>query len=60
MDQAKSVSVKDSYHCCQISSCVVFDEGHLLEFVAQKALTYKVGEQTLASVLELLNSQSGS
>ena len=35
-------------------SCVVFDEGHLLEFAAQKALTYKVGEQTLASVLELL------
>ncbi|MFC9597059.1 ATP-dependent DNA helicase [Peribacillus butanolivorans] len=37
-------------------SCVVFDEGHLLEFSAQKALTYKVGEQTLASVLELLTA----
>lgn len=37
-------------------SCVVFDEGHLLEFAAQKALTYKVGEQTLASVLELLTA----
>ncbi|MEW5596103.1 ATP-dependent DNA helicase [Peribacillus frigoritolerans] len=37
-------------------SCVVFDEGHLLEFAAQKALTYKVGEQTLGSVLELLTA----
>ncbi|MFJ7857368.1 ATP-dependent DNA helicase [Peribacillus sp. NPDC097264] len=37
-------------------SCVIFDEGHLLEFSAQKALTYKVGEQTLASVLELLTA----
>lgn len=37
-------------------SCVIFDEGHLLEFSAQKALTYKVGEQTLDSVLELLTA----
>ncbi|WP_110927661.1 ATP-dependent DNA helicase [Bacillus massiliglaciei] len=36
-------------------SCVVFDEGHLLEFSAQKALTYKVGEETLETVLELLS-----
>ncbi|MFJ7745934.1 ATP-dependent DNA helicase [Peribacillus sp. NPDC097295] len=37
-------------------SCVIFDEGHLLEFSAQKALTYKVGEQTLDSILELLTA----
>lgn len=35
-------------------SCVVFDEGHLLEISAQKALTYKVSEAALANVLELL------
>lgn len=35
-------------------SCVVFDEGHLLEISAQKALTYKVSETALANVLELL------
>ncbi|MFJ7975345.1 ATP-dependent DNA helicase [Peribacillus sp. NPDC096379] len=35
-------------------SCVVFDEGHLLEYSAQKALTYKIGEATLATVLESL------
>ncbi|MBA9027758.1 MULTISPECIES: ATP-dependent DNA helicase [Bacillaceae] len=35
-------------------SCVVFDEGHLLEYSAQKALTYKIGEATLATVLEAL------
>ncbi|RFU64630.1 ATP-dependent DNA helicase [Bacillus sp. V59.32b] len=37
-------------------SCVIFDEGHLLEFSAQKALTYKVGEQTLATVLQSLTA----
>ena len=37
-------------------SCVVFDEGHLLELSAQKALTYKIGEQTLETVLELLSA----
>ncbi|WP_409288877.1 ATP-dependent DNA helicase [Peribacillus sp. SCS-37] len=37
-------------------SCVVFDEGHLLEFSAQKALTYKIGEQTLYTVLEQLSA----
>ncbi len=36
-------------------SCVIFDEGHLLEISAQKALTYKVGEQTLEMVLQLLS-----
>jgi ATP-dependent DNA helicase DinG len=35
-------------------SCVIFDEGHLLEFSAQKALTYKIGEATLATVLQSL------
>ncbi len=37
-------------------SCVVFDEGHLLEISAQKALTYKIGEQTLDMVLQLLSA----
>ncbi|MEH7224349.1 ATP-dependent DNA helicase [Bacillus sp. JJ1566] len=36
------------------SSCVVFDEGHLLEFSAQKALTYRVQETTLESLLTRL------
>ncbi|RFU68447.1 ATP-dependent DNA helicase [Peribacillus saganii] len=33
-------------------SCVVFDEGHLLEFSAQKALTYKVADNTLSTILQ--------
>lgn len=37
-------------------SCVIFDEGHLLELSAQKALTYKIGEQTLETVLQLLSA----
>ncbi|MBU8907564.1 ATP-dependent DNA helicase [Desertibacillus haloalkaliphilus] len=32
-------------------SCVVFDEGHLLEFAAQKALTYRFHSETLTTVL---------
>ena len=32
-------------------SCVVFDEGHLLEYASQKALTYKLTEQTLETLL---------
>ncbi|MCC3358391.1 ATP-dependent DNA helicase [Bacillus sp. REN16] len=36
------------------SSCVVFDEGHLLEFSAQKALTYRVQETTLETLLTRL------
>src|SRR5690606_1479532 len=36
------------------SSCVVFDEGHLLELSAQKALTYRVKETTLESLLTRL------
>ncbi|WP_449536683.1 ATP-dependent DNA helicase [Ferdinandcohnia sp. Marseille-Q9671] len=36
------------------SSCVVFDEGHLLEYSAQKALTYRVQETTLESLLTRL------
>ncbi|MBP0724166.1 ATP-dependent DNA helicase [Bacillus sp. RG28] len=28
-------------------SCVVFDEGHLLEFAAQKSLTYRLQQETL-------------
>ncbi|WP_071459924.1 ATP-dependent DNA helicase [Bacillus massilinigeriensis] len=34
------------------SSCIVFDEGHLLEFASQKALTYRFAERTLTSLLE--------
>ncbi|EIJ78617.1 helicase c2 [Bacillus methanolicus PB1] len=34
---------------------VVFDEGHLLEFAAQKALTYRLTEQTLESLLTRLS-----
>ncbi|WP_078553617.1 ATP-dependent DNA helicase [Bacillus alkalicellulosilyticus] len=33
------------------ASCVVFDEGHLLEFSAQKALTYRFHAETLTNVL---------
>jgi len=32
--------------------CVVFDEGHLLEYACQKALTYKLTEKTLETLLE--------
>ncbi|MGD6815816.1 ATP-dependent DNA helicase [Metabacillus sp. 84] len=35
-------------------SSVVFDEGHLLEFAAQKALTYRVRKSTLEASLERL------
>ena len=35
-------------------SSVVFDEGHLLEFAAQKALTYRVKQSSLQSFLERL------
>ncbi|MGG1488854.1 ATP-dependent DNA helicase [Bacillus licheniformis] len=35
-------------------STVVFDEGHLLEFAAQKALTYRVKQSTLEMFLERL------
>ncbi|PYZ94963.1 ATP-dependent helicase [Salipaludibacillus keqinensis] len=33
------------------ASSVVFDEGHLLEFAAQKALTYRFQSQTLSTIL---------
>jgi len=36
------------------ASCVVFDEGHLLEFAAQKALTYRMKETTLEKLLARL------
>jgi ATP-dependent DNA helicase DinG len=36
------------------NSCVVFDEGHLLEFASQKALTYRFTEQTLDGLLSRL------
>ncbi|MDF2035530.1 ATP-dependent DNA helicase [Cytobacillus oceanisediminis] len=36
------------------SSCVVFDEGHLLEYASQKALTYRFSEQILESILTRL------
>ncbi|MRX70938.1 ATP-dependent DNA helicase [Bacillus lacus] len=35
-------------------SSVVFDEGHLLEYAAQKALTYRVKKSTLELLLERL------
>jgi len=34
------------------SSMVVFDEGHLLEYSAQRALTYEVQDSTLLNLLE--------
>ncbi|WP_413381077.1 ATP-dependent DNA helicase [Alkalihalobacillus sp. 1P02AB] len=33
------------------ASCLIFDEGHLLEFAAQKGLTYRFHSQTLTKVL---------
>jgi ATP-dependent DNA helicase DinG len=36
------------------SSCVIFDEGHLLEYACQKALTYRFTEQTLEKLLTRL------
>ncbi|WP_226037355.1 ATP-dependent DNA helicase [Aquibacillus saliphilus] len=39
------------------ASSVVFDEGHLLEFAAQKALTYRFHSETLSSVLTGYMSQ---
>lgn len=36
------------------ASSVVFDEGHLLEYAAQKALTYRLTEQILESLLTRL------
>ncbi|MEC2072791.1 ATP-dependent DNA helicase [Alkalihalophilus marmarensis] len=39
------------------ASCVVFDEGHLLEFAAQKALTYRFHSETLTTVLTGYMSQ---
>ncbi|MBD1381646.1 ATP-dependent DNA helicase [Metabacillus arenae] len=35
-------------------SCVVFDEGHLLEYAAQKALTFRIKQSTLQNLLERL------
>ena len=32
-------------------SAVIFDEGHLLEYACQKALSYRITEQTLESLL---------
>ncbi|MBO9128196.1 ATP-dependent DNA helicase [Bacillus sp. 165] len=36
------------------SSCVVFDEGHLVEYAAQKALTYRLKESALEELLTRL------
>lgn len=36
------------------SSCVVFDEGHLLEYASQKALTYRIQSETLETLLTRL------
>ncbi|MEI5907245.1 ATP-dependent DNA helicase [Bacillus spongiae] len=38
------------------SSSVVFDEGHLLEYASQKALTYKMTDNTIEEVLDNLSS----
>ena len=35
-------------------SCVVFDEGHLLEYASQKALTYRFSERILETLLTKL------
>ncbi|WP_209124910.1 ATP-dependent DNA helicase [Alkalihalobacillus sp. BA299] len=40
------------------ASCVVFDEGHLLEFAAQKALTYRFHSETLTTVLTAYMNQN--
>lgn len=39
------------------ASCVVFDEGHLLEFAAQKGLTYRFHSETLETILTGYMSQ---
>lgn len=36
------------------ASCVIFDEGHLLEFACQKALTYRIQSETLEKLLTRL------
>jgi ATP-dependent DNA helicase DinG len=38
------------------ASSVVFDEGHLLEFASQKAMTYRMRMETLESLLERLSA----
>lgn len=38
------------------SCAVVFDEGHLLEYACQKALTYRLTEQTLENLLTRLSA----
>ncbi|WP_437342348.1 ATP-dependent DNA helicase [Jeotgalibacillus marinus] len=38
------------------ASAVIFDEGHLLEFAAQKALTYRTSLSNLAVILDKLSS----
>lgn len=40
------------------ASCVVFDEGHLLEFAAQKGLTHRFQEANLTNVLTNYSSQN--
>lgn len=37
-----------------LESCVIFDEGHLLEFAAQKALTFRIKEMTVENTLSRL------
>ncbi|WP_064091410.1 ATP-dependent DNA helicase [Rossellomorea aquimaris] len=38
------------------ASSVIFDEGHLLEFASQKAMTYRMRMETLEGLLEKLSS----
>ncbi|KIL44157.1 ATP-dependent DNA helicase [Jeotgalibacillus soli] len=40
------------------ASAVIFDEGHLLEFAAQKALTYRTSLSNLSVVLDKLSSNN--
>ena len=45
---------KDNSALLPEHSCVVFDEGHLLEFASQKALTYRFSEKILETLLTKL------
>ena len=38
-------------------SCVVFDEGHLLEYASQKALTYRFSETILETIVNEINGE---
>ena len=44
--------VKAKCHYCLKCQWLYFDEGHLLEFAAQKAFTYEIQSETLIRLLE--------